>query len=240
VLKKLAPAEAVQMLVDVLDKGAMVERQGALALLANLSDRADDVLEQQLDQMLGNKAPAELHLDILLAVRDSKKPSINAKLAKYEATRNPKDPMSVYREAMVGGDADAGRKIFFEKSEVSCLRCHKIGGGGGDVGPDLTGIGKKQKRDYLLESLVDPNKQIAKGYESLLITLNSGKQVTGILKSEDAKEVRLMTAEGQVIAIAKSDIDERSRGPSAMPSDLTQKLSRSDVRDLVEYLAALQ
>jgi hypothetical protein len=49
-----------------------------------------------------------------------------------------------------------------------------------------------------------------------------------------------MTAEGQVIAIAKSDIDERSRGPSAMPSDLTQKLSRSDVRDLVEYLAALQ
>jgi quinoprotein glucose dehydrogenase len=120
------------------------------------------------------------------------------------------------------------------------LRCHKINGTGGEVGPDLTGIGKKQKRDYLLESLVDPNKQIAKGYETTVITLNNGLVKSGILKSEDAKEVRLMNADGQIITIAKSQIDDRSRGPSAMPSDLVQKLSRSEIRDLVEYLAGLQ
>ena len=148
--------------------------------------------------------------------------------------------MSVYREAIVGGDADAGRKVFFEKSEVSCLRCHKVNGVGGEVGPDLTGIGGKQKRGYLLESIVDPNKQIAKGYESVLITLKNGKQLSGILKNDDAKDVRLMTAEGQLITSRRLDIDERARGPSAMPSDLVQKLSRAEVRDLVEFLSGLR
>ena len=49
-----------------------------------------------------------------------------------------------------------------------------------------------------------------------------------------------MTAEGQLLTLAKFQIDERSRGPSAMPSDLIQKMSRREVRDLVEFLAGLQ
>ena len=81
---------------------------------------------------------------------------------------------------------------------MSCLRCHKVKGEGGDVGPDLAGIGGKQKRDYLLESIVEPNKQIAQGYETVVLTLTNGKVVSGILKGEDAKEVQLMTAEGQL------------------------------------------
>lgn len=241
VLLKAPKAEAVQTLAKVLDKGATVERQGALALLGDLrAPEADALLEHWLDQLLAKKAPPEIQLDILLAARASKGPAIAKKLATYEATRDAKNPMSVYREAMVGGDADNGRRIFFEKSEVSCLRCHKINGVGGEVGPDLSGIGKKQKRDYLLESIVDPDKQIAKGYETVVLTLQSGLIKTGILKSEDAKVVRIMTSEGQLLSIPKADIEERSRGPSAMPSDLAQKMSRTEIRDLVEFLAGLQ
>ncbi len=241
VLLKAPKADAVKALAKVLDNGAVVERQGALALLADLRvPEADAVLEHWLDQLLTKKAPAEIQLDILLAAGASKNPAIAKKLAGYEATRDAKNPMSVYRESMVGGDADNGRRIFLEKSEVSCLRCHKIDGVGGEVGPDLTGIGKKQKRDYLLESIVDPNKQIAKGYETVVITLQSGVIKAGILKSEDAKEVRIMTPEGQLLAIPKTDIEERSRGPSAMPGDLVQKLSRTELRDLVEFLAGLK
>jgi quinoprotein glucose dehydrogenase len=240
-LAKAPKAEAAQTLAKVLDSGAMLERQGALALLGKLqTDDAEQALENALDQMLAKKAPPEIYLDVLLAVRDARKPSIKAKLAAYEKTRDAKDPMSVYREAQVGGDADNGRKVFFEKSEVSCLRCHKIAGVGGEVGPDLSNIAKKYKRDYLLESLVDPNKQIAKGYETVVIALSNGRTASGVLKSEDAKEVRLMTPEGKLLTIPKSTIDERSSGPSAMPSDLPQKLTRSEVRDLVEFLAGLK
>src|SRR6185369_8430042 len=104
----------------------------------------------------------------------------------------------------------------------------------------LTGIGAKQKRDYLLESIVLPDKTIAQGFETVVLTLTDGKIKTGILKSEDKKEVRLMTAEGQLIAVPVAEIDTRSRGPSAMPADLIRFLSRREMRDLVEYLEGLR
>lgn len=241
VLLKATKDDAVKTLAKVLDDGAIVERQGALALLAKLqTPAADDLIEHWFDQMAFMKTPVEIHLDILLAMRDSKKESVRAKLTKFESRRDPKNPTDVFHESMFGGDAENGRKVFFEKSEVSCLRCHKIAGHGGEVGPDLSGIGKKYKRDYLLESLVDPNKQIAKGFETVVVSLTNGQTKSGILKSEDAKELRLMSSEGQLMTILKSDIDERSRGPSAMPSDAVQKLSRTELRDLVEFLVGLQ
>jgi len=240
-LTKASKAEAVATLAKVIEGGAMIERQGALALLGQVqTPEADDLLEHWLDQMLATKAPPEIHLDIVLAMKNSKKASANEKLAKFENMRDKKNPAQVYRETMFGGDADNGRRIFFEKSDVSCLRCHKVGGAGGDVGPDLTGIGKKYKRDYLLEALVDPNKEIAKGYETIVLALANGRTMSGILKSEDDKELRMMTPEGHLITIRKVDIDERSRGPSAMPGDVVQKLTRPEVRDLVEFLAGLQ
>jgi quinoprotein glucose dehydrogenase len=217
------------------------ERQGALAILAGMSSpHADNVIGDWLDQLIAKQAPPELELDILDAARKRSNPQLKQKLAQYERNRPHDQSVAAYREALVGGDAEAGRAIFFDKSEVSCLRCHKVGGTGGEVGPDLTGIASKQKREYLLESIVDPNKQIAKGFESVLLVLTDGQTKTGILKSEDAKHVRLMTAEGQLITVARDQIDERQRGPSAMPADLAQKLTRAELRDLVEYLASLK
>jgi quinoprotein glucose dehydrogenase len=140
----------------------------------------------------------------------------------------------------VSGDADNGRRIFFYKQETACLRCHKVNGEGGEVGPEMKGIGTRQKRDYLLESIVDPHKQIAKGYESVLLVLNNGQTRTGVLKGEDAKEIRLMTAEDKLVTVAKDDIDERHPGKSAMPEDVIMKLSKSELRDVVEFLVGLK
>ena len=94
---------------------------------------------------------------------------------------------------------------------------------------------------YLLESIVDPNKQIAKGYESVVITLQNGLTRTGILKSEDANHVRIMTAEGQLLAIPKAEIDERSRDPSAMPSDPGgEDVAHRAARPGAEFLSTLK
>ena len=49
-----------------------------------------------------------------------------------------------------------------------------------------------------------------------------------------------MTAEGKLISLATEDIEQRRPAKSAMPDDLTKKLSKFEVRDLVEFLSTLK
>ncbi len=159
------------------------------------------------------------------------------RVARYNASQPHKERIDEYRESLAGGDAERGQKIFFGATEASCVRCHTIGGKGGRVGPDLSKLGGQKPRGYLLESIVDPNKVIAKGFETAVLTLDDGRQSAGIVKAEDAKQLTLMTPDGKELTIAKSAIEERSVGKSAMPDDVSKSLSKFDVRDLVEFLA---
>jgi quinoprotein glucose dehydrogenase len=240
-LAKLDPERVVEELKKALDKGDTVDRQGAFEILADVwHPGTEDLLTAWLQKLLDKAVPPEVQLDILEAAAKRKTTAVTKLLKQYESMRSPKDHLAAWRESMYGGNAELGKKIFFERSDVSCLRCHKINGTGGDVGPDLTGIAAKQNREYLLESIVDPDRQIAKGYETVVLTLVDGKVKTGIIKSEDKKEVRLMTSEGQILVIPVAEIDTRSRGPSAMPADVMKHLSRKDLRDLMEYLSSLK
>ncbi len=239
-LSHLRPEEALTELESVLKNGQVSERQRAFAILGDMKGpRADAELLKWLDKLLAGEVAAEVRLDLLEAANRRATPAIQKKVQSYQNTRKDK-PLGLYGDALVGGDAEAGRRIFQGKAEVSCLRCHKVQGVGGEVGPDLSGIGTRQKRDYLLESLIDPNKQIAKGFETVVLTLNNGKTMTGVLKSEDAREIRLMTSEGQLLVVHKDQVDERDSGKSAMPEDLTKHLTRLEIRDLVEFLAELK
>ena len=46
-----------------------------------------------------------------------------------------------------------------------------------------------------------------------------------------------MTAEGETITVPKDEVEDRKRGPSAMPADLVTKLTKTEIRDLIEFLA---
>jgi quinoprotein glucose dehydrogenase len=190
-----------------------------------------------LDRLLADRVPAELHLDLLQAATRRGGTEIEQRVQRFEETRRKDDPLAAYRETLTGGDAEAGRRLFFHKTELSCVRCHRLGGEGGEVGPDLTKIGADKKRDYLLEALIEPNRQIAQGFETAVLFLTSGQAVTGIVKGEDAKEIRLITAEGKALTIPRDQIEERQKGQSSMPADLTKHLSKAELRDLVEFLA---
>jgi quinoprotein glucose dehydrogenase len=240
VLAGRRPEEGLPALAGALDEGVLVEKQIAFSTLGEMKGNKDAaaLLDKWLGRLLAGKVPAEARLDLVEAAERHATTQIKKKLARYEQARPRGEPFGPWRDSLVGGDAEAGRSIFLYKAEVSCLRCHKAAGEGvGEVGPDLTGIGSKQKREYLLESIVEPSKQIAKGFETVELTLTSGKIVSGVLKGEDAREVRLMTPEGALVVVAKSRIEDRKSGKSAMPEDLVKHLSRKEVRDLVEFLA---
>src|SRR5262249_49957304 len=115
-----------------------------------------------------------------------------------------------------------------------------IRGRGGIVGPDLTTVGARQKREYLLESIVQPNKQIAPGFENVTITLKDGRAVAGIVKSETDDELVLDVPDDGATKFAKTAIRSRARGLSAMPEGLATQLSKQDLRNLIEFLASLK
>ena len=236
---KLKPGEATAQMVAVLDKGSLGEQQNAFATLATLpGTEPDAVIGQWLDRLLAGTLKRELALDVLEAAKKRGPGPLAEKLAEYAASKSKDDKLATYREAMFGGNAADGKKIFFERAEAACLRCHKVDGVGGDVGPNLTGIGGRQPREYILESIAYPNAQIAAGFESVLIEAKSGVTYAGILKSETDKELVINSPEDGLVKVSKENIKSRQKTLSGMPDGMAGILSTRDLRDLVEYLAS--
>lgn len=240
-LAKANPAKAISVLKSAVESGETMERQGALAVLGSIDHpAAEPILADWLERLLKSEVPAEIQLDVLEAAGARGTPALAAKVKSYETALPADDPIAPYRVALAGGNAERGREIFFGRSAVSCRRCHLINGSGGEVGPDLSDIGLKQKRDYLLEAIVLPNKQTAKGFESVLVATTGGEVILGVFRSEDDKTLRLMNKDGGILIIPKDEIEDRTAGKSAMPEDLVKHLTKSDVRDLVEFLSTLK
>ena len=130
------------------------------------------------------------------------------------------DPFGKYQVSLHGGNYQRGYDIFFGRSDASCRRCHKVSGSGGEVGPDLSKIGLEKDRSYLLESIVNPNEKIAKGFETAILVMDSGKVITGIVKEETDKIISVMLKDGTLIRVNKDEVDERAPGRSGMPDDL--------------------
>jgi putative heme-binding domain-containing protein len=136
------------------------------------------------------------------------------------------------------GDPVRGEMIYRRK-ELSCLPCHAIGSAGGKVGPDLTSIGASAPIDYLIESMLYPNRKIKEGYHSIVIETEDGQEFSGILVRETAEELFIRNALNQEIPIAKNDIVQRATGNSLMPSGLIDALSHAERLDLFRFLAEL-
>lgn len=241
VLAKLRPDDSLPMLREAAKSDSVLDRQAAFATLASLkAPSADDILAVHLDELLAGRTPLDSRLDLIVAASSRPVDAVRSRLAKYLALRDAADPLAAHAETLAGGDPARGAAIFFERAQVSCVRCHKAGGRGGDVGPELTRIGADKSPAYLLESIVMPNKTIAKNFESVLVVDDQGRVTSGVLKAEDAVTLQLVTAEGKLVKIAKSSIEERRAAKSPMPEDLIKHLSPFDLRDLIAYLASLR
>ncbi|MFN7804296.1 MAG: HEAT repeat domain-containing protein, partial [Planctomycetaceae bacterium] len=233
-------AEVLRRLPRSLEQDDLEEAQVAAELLGQINTaESQTLLSQWLDKAAGGKVASGLVLDLLEAARRRNHPALNAQLEARERALQA-DPQAGLAPMLAGGNGERGRRIFFEKNEVYCVRCHKVEGRGGEVGPELTKVAAQQNRQYLLDSILHPDQAIAKGYEPVVILTTDGRQLNGTLRDEDESRLTLMTAEGNVVTVLKSEIDERARGKSAMPEDLAKKLSKFELRDLVEYLAGLK
>ncbi|MGN6543754.1 MAG: PVC-type heme-binding CxxCH protein [Aureliella sp.] len=240
-LAKIDPVTALPLLQKATQSSEEVERQTAWDTLAGIdSPEATQVIKAGLADYLQGKLPPDVWMNVLEASEGRLDLNEMAALDAFEEQAAEKDPLAPYRDCLVGGDPKAGRQIFMTRAELSCLRCHKVGNRGGEVGPNLSEIGKTKDSRYLLEAIVNPDAKIAENFETAVILTDEDEVLTGIVKAEDDEKVSLMTAEGKLIDIPTDSITVRKKGKSSMPSDLIKHMSRRQLRDLVAFLSSLK
>ena len=132
-------------------------------------------------------------------------------------------------------DRLAGRRLFTAR----CGGCHRLAGGGGEVGPDLTG---SQRNDLaaLVKNIVDPSAAVPRDWQMEVFALDSGRVVAGIVLEETAGSFTVRTL-NEVVTLPRESVEERTRSrTSMMPAGLLDGLSHDELRDLFAYLMSAE
>lgn len=130
------------------------------------------------------------------------------------------------------GDPARGAVVF----QNLCASCHRAGGVGHEVGPDLSGSSHRSVED-LVSNILDPNMAINPNYQSLAVETRDGELITGILVAENVEAVTLALAQGARMTVRRDQIlRQSSTGASLMPEGLEAGLQPADLRDLVAFL----
>ncbi len=136
-----------------------------------------------------------------------------------------------------GRNFENGRKMF---AQGACFKCHRLGGEGGTVGPDLTSVSGRFNDTTLLESIIEPSKVISDQYEATQFVLESGKLITGRiinLNGDNYLVSENMLDPGRLTAINRREVEELLPSKlSMMPTGLIDSLTEDEILDLIAYL----
>ena len=137
------------------------------------------------------------------------------------------------------GDAAEGRRIFFHPRVAMCASCHRHEGRGKVVGPELSAVNDRADSKWLIESLMQPNKEVAPQFFSWTIQLKDGTDFTGIMlrKGGSSGKEFYRDLSGGEQGFLKTDIIERRENKhSLMPTGILAGLTDYEIRDLMTFL----
>jgi putative heme-binding domain-containing protein len=190
---------------------------------------------------------AEAEKELAAVAQDEKSPlrmdalrTLNGDKARpIEKDRPPAKDIDAWMKRLEGpADAGAGARIFFHPKLGGCYKCHRIDGRGQDVGPDLSSIGRNDRRN-ILESILQPSNTIAPHYVSWVIEMKNGKVLTGMLIHTHLDEYTFLDANGGRFKVKTGDIaEQRAATVSIMPEGLVDRMTDQEMRDLLAYLQA--
>lgn len=130
------------------------------------------------------------------------------------------------------GIPEHGKKIYEER----CISCHRLGGEGSALGPDLVTV-KNSGKDKLLTNILDPNKEVRPDYVSYIIETKDDESTIGLIANETATAVTVRQAYGKESVIPRANIKRmQSQGQSLMPEGLEAGLVPQDLADLMSYI----
>ena len=140
------------------------------------------------------------------------------------------------------GDPQSGRKIFFDpQSKVQCAKCHRVGGEGGRIGPALDRIASRRAPEFVMESILQPSKDIASEFEAVAVATKEGQVITGLRVNETNFSIQLYEENGRFHSLLKRDLDEwKVLKKSLMPENIADLLTVKELHDLFAYLMSLE
>jgi putative heme-binding domain-containing protein len=122
----------------------------------------------------------------------------------------------------------------------ACYACHRFGDGGGMNGPDLTGAGGRYSPHDFLDQIINPSNVINEQFAPVVVTLNDGSVVSGVVVNLSGDGVTLntdLTDPNQRVNVDRKTVKSMEVSKvSPMPPMLLAMLTKEEVLDLVAYV----
>ena len=118
-----------------------------------------------------------------------------------------------------------------------CSSCHRLGGEGHALGPDLVTV-QATGKEKMLGNILDPNREVAPQFQAFEVELKDGDSLIGLIGNETASSLTVRQAFGKEEVVQRSNIARlRNQNQSLMPEGLEAGLKAQDVADLLEYVS---
>ena len=210
----------------------------AISVLAAKPERAKEIGEQ----FVAGKLPKELLPRVAEALRRHVEKDSSGEIKKlltdvFKGGLLIADVAKTADLVTKTGDPRRGRDIYLDKKRTQCATCHKLEGVGGEVGPDLSKTWETHTVAKLIESMLEPSKEIKEGFATWTVVTKDGKVYNGLKIAEVNKQFVLRDATGKDLRIPVDEIDEKAESKtSLMPEGVVSQLSLQEFIDLVSFL----
>jgi putative heme-binding domain-containing protein len=136
------------------------------------------------------------------------------------------------------GNVKNGQRLF---TQQGCVACHAVDLAAEQKGPYLGAAGAKFPREYLIDSILDPNKVVAQGFQTVVLSMKNGPDQMGFVTGEADGVITLRNIAGQVSKIKRDDVKAEKHLPqSMMPAGLAAGLTVEEFTALIEYMVTLK
>lgn len=207
----------------------------ALALQGLLDLKVETKLPELMTLMQDRQSPLQADAERALLGVTQKNGQVYRRPT-IEGRPSPKDIEGWLKRLEGPADSEAGSRVFFHPRLAGCSKCHRVDGRGADVGPDLSAIGRTERR-HLLESILQPSSIVAPHYVAWHLETNDGKVKTGMLLHTNLDDYTYLDARGERFTLKTGNLAEQyPLTTSIMPEGLEKMMTDQELRDLLAYL----
>jgi putative membrane-bound dehydrogenase-like protein len=229
-----------QVAAEIIQRWANFQPQSRSAAVSGLLSRPERATALLKAVESGTIQATELTTSQAKFLRNHRDPAVR-ELALKVLGVTPDNPRAKVVEAFqdalrLHGNAAGGKSIYLQR----CSSCHRLGGDGYAVGPDLVTV-KSAGKEKTLANILDPNGEVAPNYIAFEIETKDGESTIGIIANETTSTITVGQAYGKKEVIPRTNMKSmRSLSQSLMPEGLEQGLTPQDMANLLEYIATAE